>query len=381
MKFLHIADLHIGKLVNGFSMIEDQAHILSQILACVDAEKPRAVVLAGDIYDRPAPGTDAVRLFDRFLTSLAHTGTAVLLISGNHDSPERLGFAGQLLQEQAVYLCGVYEGAPQTVRLQEEGVTACFHLLPFVRPADLRRVHEDAAVETYADAVRVALSGLAREPGARHVLVAHQFVVGRGPAPERSDSETIAVGGVDSVDADLLSGFDYVALGHLHGPQRVGCETVRYAGSPLKYSFSECRHQKSACLVTLKAQGAPEIRLIPLRPRRDLRKIRGPLSALLSPEVAGQGNADDYLHVTLTDEDEPLDAMDALRGVYPNVMALAFDNARTRALAELSTPAPVAQADPQALFAEFYTQLNGREMNACQARIVRDLLAKTGGNA
>ncbi|HML48916.1 MAG TPA: exonuclease SbcCD subunit D C-terminal domain-containing protein, partial [Clostridia bacterium] len=187
--------------------------------------------------------------------------------------------------------------------------------------------------------------------------------------------------GVDSVDADLFSGFDYVALGHLHGPQRVGRETVRYAGSPLKYSFSECRHQKSACLVTLEARGAPEVRLIPLKPRRNLRKIRGPLAALVSPEVAGQGDAEDYLHITLTDEDEPMDALDTLRAVYPNVMALAFDNARTRALAELSAPAPVAQADPQALFAEFFAQLNGRDMNAVQARIVRDLLTETGGNA
>ena len=381
MKFLHIADLHIGKLVNGFSMLEDQEHILTQILACVEAEQPRAVVLAGDIYDRPAPGTDAVRLFDRFLTDLAHTGATVLLISGNHDSPERLGFAGRLLREQSVYLCGAYEGAPQTVRLDDPEGTVCFHLLPFLRPAEARRFHGDAPVETYADAVRLALRQLTRDSGARHVLVAHQFVVGRGVEPERSESETFSVGGVDSVDADLFSDFDYVALGHLHGPQRIGRETVRYAGSPLKYSFSECRHQKSACLVTLAAQGGPEIQLIPLRPRRDLRKIRGPLAALMSPSVVCSGDAEDYLHVTLTDEDEPTDALDTLRSVYPNVMILTFDNARTRALAELSTPAPVARADPQALFMEFFAQFNGRNMNEAQARIVRDLLTETGGNA
>lgn len=381
MKFLHIADLHIGKLVNGFSMLEDQRHILSQILACVEAERPRAVVLAGDIYDRPTPGTDAVRLFDRFLTDLARTGTAVLLISGNHDSPERLGFAGQLLRERAVYLCGAYEGAPQTVRLEDPEGAVCFHLLPFLRPAEARRVHGDASVETHADAVRLALQQVTRASDARHVLVAHQFVVGRGPAPERSDSEVFSIGGVDSVDADLFAGFDYVALGHLHGPQRVGYDTVRYAGSPLKYSFSECRHHKSACLVALQAQGTPEIRLIPLRPRRDLRKIRGPLAALISPDVADRENPEDYLHVTLTDEDEPTDALDILRSVYPNVMTLTFDNARTRALADLSAPAPMEQADPQALFAEFFAQLNGRDMNAEQARIVRGLLAETGGNA
>ncbi|HML48095.1 MAG TPA: exonuclease subunit SbcD, partial [Clostridia bacterium] len=176
MKFLHIADLHIGKLVNGFSMLEDQAYVLAQILACVEAEKPRAVVLAGDIYDRPTPGTDAVRLFDRFLTDLARTGAAVLLISGNHDSPERLGFAGQLLREQAVYLCGAYEGAPQTVRLEDPVGAVCFHLLPFVRPAEVRRIHGDASVETHSDAVRAALKQLPLDSGARHVLVAHQFV-------------------------------------------------------------------------------------------------------------------------------------------------------------------------------------------------------------
>ncbi|MDR0424646.1 MAG: exonuclease SbcCD subunit D [Clostridiales Family XIII bacterium] len=374
MKFLHIADLHIGKTVNGFSMAEPQAEVLGQIAALARGRAPGAVVIAGDIYDKPMPGADAVRIFDRFLTELSETGAAVLAIPGNHDAPERIGFAGKIMEKHNVFMCGPFDGRPQAVRLEDEFGGINFFMLPFINPRAARRFFGEAAAESYDSALRAAVGAADVDFSSRNVLIAHQFVISAGCEPERSDSEAGPVGGLDSVDASVFSGFDYVALGHLHGAQHVGLPHIRYAGSPLKYSFSEWRHSKAALSVEIREKGHISIQSLPLTPLHDMRKIRGPLSELLSGEIAGQGDRQDYMHVTLTDDDEIIDAIGKVRSVYPNVMALAFDNRRTQEAPAAWEPGSIEGLSPFGLFEAFFAAQNGAPMNGRQAAIAKELL-------
>ncbi|MDL2253883.1 exonuclease SbcCD subunit D [Ruminococcaceae bacterium OttesenSCG-928-I18] len=373
MRFFHLADLHIGKNVAGFSLLEDQRHILHQVAALVKEYTPKAVVLAGDIYDRTSPPAEAVRLYDSFLTELAGQKTAVLAIAGNHDSPERLGFAGRLLQDSQVYSYGPFTGQAQVVTLEEDGLLVDFHLLPFLRPATVRPFFPEENVESYLDAVRLALSARPVTPGRPSVLVAHQFVTARGQTPQRSDSEVSSVGGLDEVDAGLFDAFSYVALGHIHAPQRMGRQTVRYAGSPLKYSFSEKNHQKSLCMVDVQ-EGKVEITALPLTPLRDMREIGGPLDALLREEVAKEQNAEDYLRVVLTDELEAPDAMGRLRHLYPNVMEVVYENTRSRTQAGFPLLEERRQKSAQELFEEFYLTQNGLPLDSTQQELLQGLL-------
>lgn len=375
MKFLHLSDLHIGKTVNGFSMMEEQRHAFKQIITYIDTEKPDAVLIAGDVYDRAVPSVEAVRLFDDFLTELAAKDVAVILISGNHDSPERLNYASRLLEERKLYLCGVFDGALRHVTLTDEYGSVTFWLLPFIRPSGVRGMFPDREIETYTDAISAVLESAALDNTKRNVLLSHQFYTLAGFTPMRSESELNPIGGLDGVDASILSQFDYVALGHLHGSQRVS-ETIRYAGSPVKYSFSECRHTKSVLLVELKEKKNIEIKPLLLTPLRDMREIKGPLETLLSDEVSSQGNRQDYLRVTLTDEEMIIDPMGKIRSVYPNVMALNFENQQTR-LDNLGPGANmdrVEQLSHYDLFQEFYLELTGSAMSAQQTQIVRELL-------
>ena len=271
MKFLHLADLHLGKRVNGFSMLEDQAHILRQILAILDDEQPDGVLIAGDVYDKSVPSVEAVGLLDGFLTELRARGVPVLLISGNHDSPERLAFGGRVMDSCGIHISPVYDGALAPVTLQDAFGPVHVWLLPFVKPAHVRRWFPDADIESYTDAVAEAVAHMAIDTAARNVLVTHQFVTGG----TRSGSEELSVGGTDNVDSGVFAPFDYVALGHLHGAQHIGRETIRYAGSPLKYSFSEARQHKSVTVVTLGEKGDVQVRTVALTPLRELREIRG----------------------------------------------------------------------------------------------------------
>jgi exonuclease SbcD len=404
MKILHLADLHIGKTVRMFSMLEDQEYILTQILGLVRERRPDAVVIAGDVYDRPSPSAAAVRVFDRFLTELAREKTAVFVIGGNHDSPERLGFGGRIMSERNVHLCGPFEGEPQSVTLRDEYGEVRFYLLPFIRPSSVfQEASPDAAsdtnpntetsagnreprAETHHDAVKMALApSLASfERETRNVLVAHQFVVASGGEPERSDSEIAPIGGADAVDASLFADFDYVALGHLHAPQKVGREEARYAGSPLKYSASECHRQKSVPLAELRGKDRGkcevEVTLLPLTPLRDTRKIRGPLEELLKPDIVSRENSEDYLYVTLTDEDEVIDAMGKLRAAYPNVMALDYENRRSAAEPNFDGAAPTERPTSE-IFKIFFREQNGREMNDEEMSIALGLLQEIGENS
>lgn len=370
MRLFHLADLHIGKTVNGFSMLEDQRFILERILELVRSEKPDAVLIAGDVYDRQTPGAEAVEVFDAFLTSLTREAPATVIVSGNHDSPERLGFASRIMASSGVYLRCAFSGALHCVTLSDEWGMVNIYTLPFIKPVSARRFFTEP-IESYGDAVRAAVNSAQIDPSQRNVLVAHQFFAGGGADPERSESELDPVGGLDRVDCEAVAGFDYVALGHLHAPQRVGGDNIRYAGSPLKYSFSECRHQKSVAIVELGTKNEMSVRLLPLTPLRDLRRVKGPLDELLKAAESTQ----DYMHVTLTDEDEMHDAIGKVRRVYPNCMALSFENARTRAVSDFSAEVPVQTLTPLELFEAFYEEQNGAKLSGAQAKIVSAALA------
>jgi len=379
MKFMHLADLHIGKIVNGFSMLEDQIFILDQIVQYVREYKPHAVVMAGDIYDRPVPNTEAVKVFDQFLTDLARENTVVLIINGNHDSPERLGFASRIMYDRNIYLYGTLDGQMRKIPVEDEHGRVFFHLLPFIKPSIVRPFYTDTEIENSNDAVKAVIEAAELDKNSRNVLVAHQFVISSGSEPERSESEIGPVGGIDSIDADMLKDFDYVALGHLHGPQKIGFDHIRYAGSPLKYSFSECHHKKSVTLVELEEKGSMEITRLPLKVRRDMRRIKGPIAELMSDSIVAQGAPEDYLHVTLTDEDEIFDAIGKIRSVYPNVMMLSFENARTEAISDFSEISTNDSIAPSELFGSFFLAQNGAEMSPEQAAAANALLEQIGG--
>lgn len=373
MKILHLADLHLGKRICERSLLDDQRFLLDQVLQRIIQKQVDAVLVAGDVYDRPAPPPDAVTLLDGFLTVLEDAGVPCLLIPGNHDSDERLAFGARLLGGAGVHLAPVFDGRLRTVTLADQYGPVQFTLLPFLRPAQVRRFFPDVPPGDYEAAIRAVLGTVDTADGGRHVLLAHQFVTAAGAAPARCDSEMAPVGTLDNVDVSAFDGFDYVALGHIHGPQRVGRDTVRYAGSPLKFSFSEARHHKSAPLVTLGEKGDVRVELLPLTPMRDLREIRGRLDGLLDPASWAGTKTDDFMHITLTD-DAVMDAMNRVRAVYPNTLRLDFDNALTALSGAPVMAREAVRRDPFALFAEFYEQQNGEPMDEEMKPIVRGLL-------
>lgn len=371
MKFLHLADLHLGKRVNGFSMLEDQAHILRQILAILDDERPDGVLIAGDVYDKSVPSVEAVELLDGFLTELRTRGVPVLLISGNHDSPERLAFGGRVMDSCGIHISPVYDGALAPVTLQDAFGPVHVWLLPFVKPAHVRRWFPDADIESYTDAMAEAVAHMDIDTAARNVLVTHQFVTGGA----RSGSEELSVGGTDNVDSGVFAPFDYVALGHLHGAQHIGRETIRYAGSPLKYSFSEARQHKSATVVTLGEKGDVQVHTVALTPLRELREIRGSYDELTARSFYEHTTyRSDYLHLILTDEQDVFDAMSRLRTIYPYLMTLDYDNARTRAAGGMSVPAEAERRTPLELFEALYQRQNHRPMSEVQRAYIAQLM-------
>ncbi|MBR1659317.1 MAG: exonuclease SbcCD subunit D [Oscillospiraceae bacterium] len=359
MKLMHLSDLHLGKRLNGFSLLEDQAYILDRVAETAAALRPDAVLIAGDVYDRPAPPEEAVHLFDGFLYRLFALGLTVFVISGNHDSAERIGF-GSRMMAPLLRFSPAYDGTARPAVLRDAWGEVNIYSLPFIKPATVRRFFPEREIGSYTDALRAAVERMAPDPAARNVLIAHQFVTG-GIC---SDSEEISVGGLDDVDAGVFDGFDYVALGHLHSPQSVGRETLRYCGSPLKYSFSETDRQKSLTMVELGAKGEVSLRILPLSPLRDLRELRGGYDELMLRANYLGTAVEDYLRVVLTDEEEVYGAMDRLRTVYPNIMALEYDNARARAGA-LDEPEAerLESMSEEELFAAFYAAQNGAPMS------------------
>lgn len=360
MKLFHLSDLHLGKRVNEVSMLEDQAHILAQILTLIDEERPDALLIAGDVYDKSIPPAEAVSLFDDFLYSVSRRGVPVLMISGNHDSPERLAFGRRMMEGAGVYISPVYAGETTPVTLHDAHGDVHFWLLPFLKPAHVRRFEPEAEIESYADAVRVAIDRMNVDFSARNVLLTHQFVTGAATC----ESEELSVGGTDNVDASVFDGFDYVALGHLHGPQNVGSSRVRYCGTPLKYSFSEEKQEKSVTVVHLGEKGALRLEALALRPLHDMRRIRGSFAQLTAQGTAQ--TTQDYLHIVLTDEEDVPEAMGRLRQIYPQIMKLSYDNTRTRSDQIVEGAQDVQRKSPLALFEELYEQMNNRPMSEAQ---------------
>ena len=370
MIIIHLSDLHLGKRVNGFSMLEDKRYILKEILTIIDDEKPQAVIIAGDVYDKPVPPAEAVELFDDFLVKLSHRNVAVFVISGNHDSPERLAFAARLMDGSGVHMAPVYNAMVQPFFLEDEYGPVGFYSLPFLKPAHVRRFFPEETIESYTDALRTAVNDLRADMTARNVLITHQFVTGAAVC----DSETVSVGGTDNVDAAVFDGFDYVALGHIHGPQSVGQQTLRYCGTPLKYSFSEANHKKSVTVVELGQKGSVAVRTVPLTPLRELREIRGSYEELTLRANYQGSNTGDYLHVTLTDEEDVPNALDRLRTIYPNIMKLDYDNTRTRAAQWIPDQTEMERKSELELFEDFYAQQNGKPMSREQSDYCRCLI-------
>lgn len=373
MKLIHLSDLHLGKRVNEFSMLEDQRYILGEILRVIDREKPQAVLIAGDVYDKSVPSAEAVTLLDNFLVNLARRGLQVLVISGNHDSPERMAFGGRLMARSGVHLAPVYGGEVAPAILRDQYGPVNFYLLPFVKPAHVRRFFPEKEIASYNDALSAAVEAMEVDQTQRNVLVTHQFVTGAG----RCDSEELSVGGTDNVDVSVFDPFDYVALGHIHGPQYVGRETVRYCGTPLKYSFSEAGHKKSVTVVELEEKGRVALRTVPLTPKRDMVELRGTYGELtLRSNYQGTGWQEDYVHITLTDEEDVPEALSKLRTVYPYLMKLDYDNKRTRAGALADPAADTARRSPLELLEDFYRQQNGQPMGEEQRGFARALIEK-----
>ena len=373
MKLIHLSDLHLGKRVNEFPMTDDQKYILGQILSIVDSERPDAVIIAGDVYDKSVPPAEAVELFDDFLVKLSGRGVQTFIISGNHDSAERLAFGGRLMDVSGVHISPAYNGEVTPYELKDEHGTVRVYLLPFIKPAHVRRFFPDEEPESYTDAVGMAIAHMEVDTGLRNVLVTHQFVTGAS----RSDSEEVSVGGTDNVDASVFEGFDYVALGHIHGPQNVGSDTIRYCGTPLKYSFSESGHKKSVTIVELGKKGDIAVRTVELRPLRDLVELRGKYNDLmLKSFYENTTYEDDYVHITLTDEADVPDAITKLRSVYKKLMKLDYDNSRTAHTAHVTSGENVENKSPSEIFAELFEKQNGAPPTEEQTAFLLELTEK-----
>lgn len=372
MKLFHLSDLHIGKRVNEFSMIEDQKYILKRILDLADEEKPDGIILAGDIYDKQIPSAEAVQVFDEFITRLAGRAIPVFIISGNHDSAERLAFGGRLLNSRGIYLSPVYDGSVTKIPLKDQYGTVWIHLLPFIRPSTVRHVFENEAdlVTDVQTAAETVIRHMEIDLKDRNILVAHQFVTGAF----RCESEDVQVGGLDNIDAAVFTPFDYTALGHIHSPQNVGTDRVRYCGTPLKYSFSEVDQEKSITAVELEKKGTVRTSLLPLKPLRDMRKLRGTYLELTDRSFYRDMNREDYIQVTLTDEDDVPDGLQKLRVIYPNIMQLLYDNQRTKTTQEVDAAQAVEKKTEMELFYEFYELQNNQPMTKQQKDFAEQLI-------
>lgn len=370
MKFAHIADLHIGKRVHDFSMLEDQRYILDQMLGIFEEQCVDGILIAGDVYDKVVPSAEAVQLFDEFITRLAKLKMPVYMISGNHDSAERLSFGAKLFESSDIYISQVYDGNVKKIGLEDEYGLVNVYLLPFLKPVTVRHVLQRDDIESYEDGVMAALQECEVDASQRNILVAHQFVTGA----DRCDSEETSVGGLDNVSAEVFDKFDYVALGHIHRPQKMGRETLRYSGTPLKYSFSEVDHKKSVTIVELLEKGNVQINTVPLVPMRDMRKVRGTYMEVTAKESYTAENKMDYLQITLTDEEDVPGALQKLRTIYPNLMRLEYDNKRTRENREVQAVEAQEQKSELELFGEFYELLNNEPMKEEQTEFMERLI-------
>lgn len=366
MRFIHIADLHLGKKLKEFSLIDDQRAVLCQVTEAVKKHKPDAVFIAGDVYDRMIPPAEAVALFDEFLSSLAELDVQVFVISGNHDSPERLAFGSALMDRSGVHMSPVYDGTLAKHTVTDEFGEVDVYMLPFVRPATVRHFFEDIKIENYTDAVRVAIRAADIDfENRRNVLISHQFVTGGVTC----DSEVLSVGGLENVDGSVYEGFDYVALGHLHGLQSVGSDRISYSGTPLKYSLSEQKHKKRMIVGEIGADGELTLKYEEFSPIRDLREIENEFDEII------KNPSEDYVHIILTDELRVPQAGSKLRVYFPNLIS--WDQVRRGGQAGI-VPDIKAHKDrsPEEVFSELFRQINGKEMAPEQTEIISTLSEK-----
>ncbi len=371
MKIMHLSDLHLGKRVNEFSMLEDQIYILNEIINIIDEQKPKVIILAGDIYDKPIPPAEAVEIFDDFLYKLSKRNPAVFIISGNHDSPERIAFGSRLFDKSGIYLSPVYNGKILPIPVDDECGNINFYMLPFIKPVHVRRFFPDAEVYTYTDALSTVISDMHIDTAQKNILITHQFVTGSS----RTESEDVSVGGSDNVDADIFKDFDYVALGHIHRSQCCDSEYIRYCGTPLKYSFSESKDIKSITMLDIKEKGNIKLDFIPLTPLRDMVEIKGSYNELmLKSFYENTSLTDDYVHITLTDEEDIPDVITKLRVVYKNIMKLDYDNQRTKKSSEINLINDMDSKSPLELFDTFYELQNGKHLSDTQRVFLKNII-------
>ncbi len=383
MQFLHLGDLHLGKTLGEFDLIDDQKYLLEQVIRIAKDRKIDRILIAGDIYDRAIPPESAVRLLDWFLKELVKNQIKVYLISGNHDSDERLNFGSSFLEDSGIYLSAKYEGELKHLVCEDEFGEINIYLMPFVKYSQVRHYFPDEEIKDYSDAVRVILKHADIDPAARNIITAHQFVAGGGKAPVLGGSESPVVrqiiqdvGTVENIGAELFDAFDYAALGHIHSPQKIMREEVRYSGSLMKYSLSEVNSEKSVPCVTIGEKGHTEIELIPLKPERDLRHIKGPAAKLLAQENISDSN--DFIYATLTDEDVIPDIMGLFQLHYPNTVKIDYENSHTKAL-EQAEFTEMAEEKPFAeLFGDFYRVIYGEEMTEEMTAVMLDAAREAG---
>ncbi len=374
MKFFHISDLHLGKRVNEFSMIDNQSDILQKIVVLAKEHKPDAVLIAGDVYDKSTPIIEAVQLLDRFLVWLNELKIAVFMVSGNHDSVERVAFGADLLRHSNVHIVQSYKGKTTPVMLRDDFGDVCIWMLPHLKPSLVRGFFPEKSIDTYSSAVAAAISNIDISIAQRNVLITHQFITG---AEISEGSEEISVGGSENVDGALFNAFDYVALGHIHKPQWIGRETMRYCGTPLKYSFSEIAQQKSVTVVEMKRKGEVIIEELPLTPYREMLEIRGTYDEIMNRSFYRNIETDkDYIHIVLTNEHDEPDALAKLRNVYKNIISFRYDNKRTQSSATFESVSDLNKKAPAELFGELFTIQNGQPMSGQQEEYVRSLFAE-----
>ena len=376
MKIMHLSDLHLGKSILEQSLIVDQEYILNQIIDIVKEKCIDIVLIVGDVYDKGIPNVDAVRLFSSFLTKLYKLKVKVLLISGNHDSKDRLSFGNELFVDNGVYIEGIFNGELRKVTFNDDNGNLNIYMLPFIKPADVRRYYSDIQIDSYDDAVRCIINNTKIDKNERNIIMVHQFVTAGGVDVERSESESLSLGGIDNIDVSIFDDFDYVAMGHIHKGQRLIKDIVRYSGSPLKYSFSEVNHRKSVPIIEFIDKGNINIELVDLVPLRDMKIIKGTMEELLSKDFIKNINIEDYISVVLTDEDYIMDAIGKLRSVYKNILRLEYDNKRTSGymLNDSKNNIDVNVLSEIELFSKFYEMQNNIELSDEKRDIVEHII-------
>ena len=381
MKLMHLSDLHLGKLVLEQSMIDDQKYILNQIIEIVKKDRVDIVLIAGDVYDKSIPTIEAVNLFSNFLTKLYKLKVLVFVISGNHDSKDRLSFGNELFVDNGIYIEGIFNGNLRCETINDKYGKLNIYMLPFIKPVEIKRFYPDEIIDTYEDAIKCILKHSSINKSERNIIMVHQFVTSLGEDVIRSDSESISLGGIDNIDVTLFKDFDYVAMGHIHGPQKVGRETARYSGSPLKYSFSEVNQKKSVCIIEFNSKEDINISKIPLIPIRDMRVIKGPFDKLISKEIVNLENKNDYLDVVLTDDDYIINAIGKLRKFYPNILKLEYENKISSNEVLDNIDIDKSNMSPIDLFSEFYKMQNGIELPAKKKKIIEEVIKEVSDEA